>query len=117
MAYNALHKLNDNIAAIRIALDGLTPSANELVQLQRYSGFGGIKAILYPHGSKEEWIKQRATKEDLRLYKSIQELHELLKSTFSDTEYKQNATKQQIYVLIPNFVCNEKNIIDCKLDK
>lgn len=89
MAYNALHKLNDNIVAIRIALDGHAPSAMELVQLQRYSGFGGIKAILYPQGSKEEWIKQGATKEDLRLYKSIQELHELLKSTFSDTEYKQ----------------------------
>ncbi len=89
MAYNPLHKLNDNIAAIRIALDGYTPSANELVQLQRFSGFGGIKAILYPAGSKEEWIKQGATKEDLRLYKSVQELHALLKDRFSDAEYKQ----------------------------
>ncbi|MEO7984231.1 MAG: DNA methylase, partial [Bacteroidota bacterium] len=89
MAYNSLHKLNDNIAAIRIALDPHIPSADELLQLQRYSGFGGIKAILYPAGTKEEWIQQGATKEDLRLYKSIQELHELLKSAFSEAAYKQ----------------------------
>ena len=87
MAYNPLHKLNDNIAAIRIALENTTPSADELFVLQRYSGFGGIKAILYPQGPKDEWIKQGATSLDLRLYKSIQELHELLKEKFSNAEY------------------------------
>lgn len=89
MAYNSLHKLNDNIVAIRIALEGKTPSADELVTLKRYSGFGGIKAILYPYGPKEEWIKQGATNQDLRLYKNVQELHELLKESFSNAEYKQ----------------------------
>jgi N12 class adenine-specific DNA methylase len=90
MAYNPLYKLNDNIAAIRIALEDRVPSADELSTLQRYSGFGGIKAILYPPtgGSKEDWIKQGATKEDLRLYENVQQLHELLKSKFSDAEYK-----------------------------
>lgn len=88
MAYNPLYKLIDNIAAIRIALEDKVPSANELSTLQRYSGFGGIKPILYPPGSKEEWIKQGATKEDLRLYESVQELHQLLKDKFSDAEYK-----------------------------
>src|SRR5258706_7521797 len=90
MAYNPLNKLNDNIAAIRISLEGKTPSQDELVLLQRYSGFGGIKAILYPPngGPKEEWQKLGATKEDLRLYNGITELHELLKSNFDGSEYK-----------------------------
>lgn len=89
MAYNALHKLNDNLAAIKIALQDKVPSADELLLLHRYSGFGGIKAILYPHGSKFEWTKQGATKEDLRLYSKIQELHEILQKSFSEPEYKQ----------------------------
>lgn len=90
MAYNPLYKLNDNIAAMRIALEDKIPSKDELSTLRQYSGFGGIKAILYPPtgGSKEEWIKQGATKEDLRLYESVQELHKLLKDKFSDAEYK-----------------------------
>ncbi|MBS1655863.1 MAG: SAM-dependent DNA methyltransferase, partial [Bacteroidetes bacterium] len=89
MAYNSLHKLNDNIAAIRIALEDKEPLADDLVSLQRYSGFGGIRAILYPFDdTKEEWIKKGATKEDLRLYQPVQELNELLKEKFSDAEYR-----------------------------
>src|SRR5690242_10151989 len=89
MAYNQLHKLNDNIQAIRIALENKIPSQEELDLLQRYSGFGGIKAILYPFDdTKEEWIKSGATKEDLRLYKPVQELHELLQERFTDAEYR-----------------------------
>ncbi len=88
MAYNPLHKLNDNIAAIRVALEDKVPSAEELVMLQRYSGFGGIKAILYPHGPKEAWKELGATKEDLRLYEGIIELHELLKSNFGASTCK-----------------------------
>ena len=89
MAYNPLHKLNDNIAAIRIALENKIPSHQEVELLKRYSGFGGIKAILYPHATKEEWIKLGATKEDFRLYENIQQLHELLKEKFSEEDYKQ----------------------------
>lgn len=88
MAYNPLYKLNDNIRAIRIALEGSVPSADELIALQQYSGFGGIKAILYPHSTKEDWEKLGATKEDMRLYEGVQELHELLKSKLSHSEYK-----------------------------
>lgn len=88
MAYNSLHKLNDNIAAIQIALEDKVPSADELALLQRYSGFGGIKAILYPHGSRDEWEKLGAAKEDMRLYERVQELHGLLKEKFSQSEYK-----------------------------
>ena len=48
MAYNALQKLNDNIAAIRLALqwDKKTRlQATDIATLQKYSGFGGIKAV------------------------------------------------------------------------
>ena len=88
MAYNPLHKLSDNIRAIRIALEDKIPSAEELGLLQRYSGFGGIKAILYPDAPRAEWEKLGATAADMRLYEPMQELHELLKEKFTEPEYK-----------------------------
>lgn len=88
MAYNPLHKLNDNIRAIRIALENKIPTAEELLLLQRYSGFGGIKAILYPPGTTDEWKQLGATKEDLRLFDSVLELHELLQKQLTEREYK-----------------------------
>ena len=57
--------------------------------LQKYAGFGGIKAVLYPNASKDEWIKQNATETDLKLYADIMELHSLLQQHFNDKEYKQ----------------------------
>ena len=52
MAYNKHQKLNDNIEAIRIALeverDGRSTNAEELAVLRKYSGFGGLKFILNP---------------------------------------------------------------------
>lgn len=92
MAYNQLQKLNDNIAAIRIALQwekDKTLDATQVEALQKFSGFGGIKAILYPNAAKEEWIKLNATDEDLRLYPKILDLHELLKDNLSDQQYKE----------------------------
>jgi len=88
VAYNPLHKLNDNIAAIRIGLTNKVPSGPEMELLQRYSGFGGIKAILYPEGIKEEWSKLGATNADMKLYDSVQQLHRLLHDSFSEPEYK-----------------------------
>ncbi len=64
MAYNPLYKLQDNITAIRIALDGGKPGSDELASLEKYSGFGGIKAILYPHGSADEWYNLGAASAD-----------------------------------------------------
>ena len=57
MGYNAKQKLEDNLAAIRLALgDRSNPfSDKELATLRKYSGFGGIKAVLYPYADKEEW--------------------------------------------------------------
>ncbi len=81
MGYNAKQKLSDNIAALQIALEqGDKPpfSKKELSALLKYSGFGGIKAVLYPYATREDWEEQGATKADFRLYPLVIELHELL---------------------------------------
>lgn len=99
MAYNPLHKLQDNIEAIRIALDNKVPVETELAALQRYSGFGGIKGILYHRGSVDERTWLEATKEDLRLYQHIQQLHELLRSKLDESGYKEAANSLKNSVL------------------
>ena len=92
MSYNSQQKLKDNIATIRIALEwkqGQSLLPEQVEVLKRYSGFGGLKAVLYPNASKEEWIKLKASKEDLKLYPQITELHQLLQNHFNEAEYKQ----------------------------
>lgn len=92
MAYNVLQKLNDNIRAIRIALNyqkGNPLSAEDTASLRKYSGFGGIKAILYPNGDQEKWQANGATKEDLKLHRDMMQLHELLKESYPDNQYKE----------------------------
>src|ERR1035437_8301408 len=92
MSCNSQQKLQDNISAIRIALEWKEVQILSVIEgaaLRRYSGFGGLKAVLFPHGPKEEWIKLKASKEDVKLYPQITELHELLQQHFNETEYKQ----------------------------
>lgn len=92
MAYNQLQKLTDNIAALRIALADHTLEPigdDEFSALKKYSGFGGIKAILYPYDSIEEWKKLNATQQDIRLYPEMMQLHQLLKEHFTDSQYKE----------------------------
>lgn len=102
MGYNSLNKLQGNITAIRIALNhqqGAVLSPEERTVMSDYSGFGGIKAILYPEGSKEEWAQLGATEADLRLYPSMMELHQLLHDHFTDVEYKKVITSLKESVL------------------
>lgn len=92
MSYNKQQKLSDNITAIRIALEwkeGKILSDFEGSMLQRYSGFGGLKAVLFPHGSIAKWQELNASKEDMKLYSQVQELHTLLQQHFTEGEYKQ----------------------------
>ncbi|MBR2647962.1 MAG: helicase-related protein [Sediminibacterium sp.] len=91
MSYNSQQKLKNNIEAIRIALDWSAENkltADRLSALKKYSGFGGLKAVLFPKATKEEWKKQNASKEDLKLYPQIMELHQLLQQKLADKEYK-----------------------------
>lgn len=92
MAYNTSHKLDDNIEAIRIALKyktGDVLAVDDVATLRKYSGFGGIKAILYPYGPQEEWTANGATKEDLKLHGRIMELHDLLRILHPENQYKE----------------------------
>ena len=92
MAYNSQQKLRDNIAAVQIALEwkqGQSLLPEQVEALKRYSGFGGLKAVLFPNAPKEEWIKLNASREDLNLYPQIIEMHQLLQQHFNDAEYKQ----------------------------
>lgn len=81
MAYSVSQKLQDNLHAIHLALDyqnGHPLNADAIDSLKKYAGFGGIKAILYPYGTPEEWQANGATKEDLKHHEAIIQLHELL---------------------------------------
>ena len=90
MAYNLSQKLNANIEAITTAMQwqqGNILSKEAVVALKAYAGFGGIKAILYPNGSPEDWIKSGATKEDLKLHSEMTRLHAILQEHYSEKEY------------------------------
>jgi N12 class adenine-specific DNA methylase len=102
MAYNTLHKLTGNIAAIRIALayrEGDVLSGEDKTILQNYAGFGGIKAILFPEGPKENWVSAGASEADLRLYHPIMGLHELLHNELSEADYKETVDSLKNSVL------------------
>ena len=91
MAYNISQKLKGNIAAIDAAIqwkNGVALNDESYGLLQEYAGFGGIKAILYPDGTTEDWLRSGATKEDLKLHPDMMRLHELLKANFSEREYR-----------------------------
>lgn len=90
MGYNSQQELRDNLTAIRIALtwkEGQRLSDDEVLVLKGYSGFGGLKAVLFPDAPKEEWVELNASAEDLRLHSGISELHQLLKQYLTEKEY------------------------------
>ncbi|MBC5862866.1 Eco57I restriction-modification methylase domain-containing protein [Flavobacterium turcicum] len=90
MAYNLSQKLSANIEAIAIAIqwqEGSVLTEESVTALKAYAGFGGIKAILYPKGSIEDWTASGATKEDLKLYPEIIRLHQLLEDHYSEKQY------------------------------
>ncbi|MGN6542169.1 MAG: hypothetical protein ACTHKY_15280, partial [Ginsengibacter sp.] len=92
MGYNVAKKLSENILAVDAALrwdDGQTLTPVDFENLKRYSGFGGIKAILYPYGPVEEWQKNGVARADIILHETINQFHDLLKSYYSETAYKE----------------------------
>lgn len=80
----------DNINAIRIALEftGQPVSEAQLESLRKYAGFGGLKAVLFPPGNQEDWMKLNASQTDLKLYPQVMELHNLLREKLSEKEYE-----------------------------
>lgn len=90
MAYNHSQKLNNNIAAIRLTLqweEGKTLKIEDVEILQKFSGFGGLKAVLYPAGQKDQWLKLNATQHDIQLYPKVMELHTLLQHHYQEKQY------------------------------
>ena len=91
MSFNSQQKFRDNLEALRIALEwqeGKELAATEVDALRRFAGFGGLKAVLFPAGPKEDWSRLSASQADLQLYPIVMELHELLKKFYDDAEYK-----------------------------
>jgi N12 class adenine-specific DNA methylase len=91
MAYNALHKLQGNIEALRIALihqTGESKAPEELEILQQYAGFGGIKVVLFGDGDRKSWQQQGASETDMLLFEPIQELYRLLQEHYPEAAYK-----------------------------
>jgi len=91
MAYNSSRKLKDNLQAIEIALNyhhGMPLTSGDIDNLRKYSGFGGIKAILYPNDTLESWVELGVSKEDLKMHGDIISLHRLLETRCSQADYK-----------------------------
>ena len=66
-----LQRLRNNIEAIKYALKGI----GDANTLDKYSGFGGIGAVLYIGKPKEQWPKSM-----LPYWDDIQELTEVVRT-------------------------------------
>ena len=90
MSYNRKDKLKKNILAVKtvlsIARGKRMATEQEKEILREYSGFGGLKCILYPlTGDDSEW-----TKSDLELKPLVSELYgAVLEGTASEYEYRE----------------------------
>jgi len=125
MAFSPRQKLSDNLAALRIALGlaaGEKPDEQQLAVLKCYAGFGGIKAVMYGDGPKEDWLAKGATADDLRLYDSLMEFYGWLKNELNGQEYKKaiksvkNSTLSAYYTpsFIPQAVYSALAALDLK---
>ncbi len=91
MAYNKKQRLSANIDAIKTIFildkEKRTPSLEELAQLRQYSGFGGLKCVLYPAGSLSDLVHW--TKSELDLFPLVTQLHTVIQeNTKDEKEYK-----------------------------
>lgn len=102
MAFNKKTHLRDNIEAIRTAFslekEQRQATTAERETLEKYCGFGGIKAVLSPADKPED--VQQWTKTDSELFPLIRELHEILRSGSKDTaEYNRYVSSLKNSVL------------------
>jgi type I restriction-modification system DNA methylase subunit len=102
MAFNKKAHLRDNIEAIRLAFtldkEGRQATPAERGTLEKYSGFGGIKAVLSPADKPEDVLQW--TKTDSEMFPLVVELHEVLRSGSKDTaEYNRYVSSLKNSVL------------------
>ena len=85
---NIQQKLKDNITSLRLVLEnnGKKLNSQQVEQLKRYSGFGGLKQVLWGDGPIETWSE--ASESDKKLYPLYQELYQLLDDNLTGREYK-----------------------------
>ena len=91
MAYNRKEHLQQNIDAIKTAFlierEKRTPTEKEQDALRGYSGFGGLKCVLYPAASMSDSTKW--PKSEMPLFTKTMELHKVLRENAqSEQEYK-----------------------------
>lgn len=90
--YNKKSHLRANIEAIKVAFtlsrEKRPATAQELVTLKGYSGFGGLKCILSPANSATDITYWSGSEQEL--FPLVMELHEVIKeNTSSDMQYRQ----------------------------
>lgn len=117
MSYNKRTHLRQNIDAIKLALrldkeqKKATPEEREI--LAKYSGFGGIKAILNPTDKPEDI--QRWSKSEAELFPLVQELHEVLRESSPTPEvYKRYVSSLKSSILTAFYT--PKPVIDALAD-
>ena len=109
MAYNRKEHLQRNIEAIRtmflLEREKRTPTAEELDALRGYSGFGGLKCILYPAANLSDSTKW--PKSEMPLFTQTMELHSLLRENAqSEQEYKRYVDSLKSSVLTAFYTPN-----------
>ena len=102
MAYNKKEHLQKNIDAIRTAFlierEKRTPTDEELAVLRGYSGFGGLKCVLYPASALSDSTKW--PKSEMPLFTKTLELHKVLRENAqSEQEYKRYVDSLKLSVL------------------
>ena len=109
MAYNRKVHLQKNIDAIRTAFlierEKRTPTDKELDVLRGYSGFGGLKCVLYPAASMSDSTKW--PKSEMPLFTKTMELHQMLRENAqSEQEYKRYVDSMKSSVLTAFYTPN-----------
>ena len=109
MAYNRKEHLQKNIEAIRTAFlierEKRTPTTEELDVLRGYSGFGGLKCILYPASALSDSTKWPKT--EMPLFAKTMELHQFLRENAqSEQEYKRYVDSLKSSVLTAFYTPN-----------
>lgn len=100
MTYNQKNQLQSNIQAVLLAkkindLPNYKPSEDELLILNQYKGFGGIKCILFP--MEISWITiDSISKIDLKLENEIKDFYSYISENFDNFEHIWSSIKESV---------------------
>ncbi|MFR9557567.1 MAG: N-6 DNA methylase [Rikenellaceae bacterium] len=85
MAYNKREHLEDNIKAIEIAFrvqkEKRSATEEEILALRKYSGFGGLKAVLLPYQTEQDL--KMWSKADAPLFPLVKKLYDTIRENSS----------------------------------